>query len=487
MKARRTPMRGRLWRSLPELARSMHLAEAPAPEFAPGADEPPDAVARRDFLRLVGASAALAGTSACNRATRQKIVPYAIQPPEAVPGNPIFFASSMALDGYAVGVVVESHEGRPTKIEGNQSHPASLGATGPLEQASILDLYDPDRARGMTKGGNPRSWQAFVEAFAPRLAADGAHLLVAATSSPLIADQVARLHERFPLLDVRWHAPLAPRAVWAGARIAFETVLEPRVSLAGAEVVLALDSDFLAEGPAWRVMARDFAGGRRLRGASDKMNRLYAVEPVLSVTGMSADHRLRVRARDVLSVAASIALALAPLGAALPAELLGALAPWASRASMHAAWTSAVARDLYGRRGASVVLVGDGQPAEVHALGHALNAVLRNVGRTISYAPSAILGAGTDAFDLGPLASALERGEASTLIAIGGNPAYTGFADLDLARHMGAAQESAYVGPYVNETARACDWFVPEAHYLESWGDGRAFDGSVSLSQPLIA
>jgi MoCo/4Fe-4S cofactor protein with predicted Tat translocation signal len=479
-------MRRKLWRSLAELGHDPVVANARAREFAPGADEPPDALVRRDFLRLMGASAALASTSACNRATREKIQPYVFQPPEAVPGNPRFFATSLTIDGYAIGLVVESHEGRPTKIEGNSDHPASLGATGPVEQASVLELYDPDRARSSTQAGEPRSFQAFVDRFAPRMEARGTHLLLAATSSPVIADQVARLRARFPSIDIRWHAPLASTAAWEGARIAFGNVVETRVSLANAKVVLALDDEFLTGGPDWRVLARDFAEGRRLRAPADGMNRLYVVEPILSVTGMSADHRLRVPAREVLSVAGQVAIALAAADVPLPPDLLAAVAPWASRASAHARWAGVAARDLAQHRGASVVLVGDGQPAELHALGHVLNAALGNVGTTVSYGPSSIVEAGTDTFDLAPLARALDAGEVSTLVALGGNPAYSAFADLDLARRLPGAKESAYVGHYVNETARACDWFVPEAHYLESWGDARAFEGSVSLTQPLI-
>ncbi len=477
----------KLWRSLSELPSDHGTGEAAKGEFAPGADEAPDSVVRRDFMRLVGASAALASASACNRATRETIQPYVTQPPEVVPGNPLYFASSMSIDGYAVGLVVESHEGRPTKIEGNPDHPASLGATGPIDQATVLGLYDPDRARGLTSGGRPCSWPAFVEKFAPRLRDGGAHLLLAATSSPLVADQVARLRARYPRLDLRWHAPLAPTAIWRGAQIAFDKVLEPRIRLADAHVIVALDSDFLAAGPAWRVIAREFAEGRRLRTAHDAMNRLYVVEPALSVTGMSADHRLRVQAREVVSVAASIATALAKQGVALPADLLAALAPWASRAALHARWTGAVARDLAAYRGSCLVLVGDDQPPELHALGHALNAALGNVGKTIGYGPSPIVDAGTEGFDLHPLSRALDGGEVATLIVVGGNPVYSAFADLELSRRFGAARESAYVGPYVNETARACGWFAPEAHYLESWGDARAFDGTVSLSQPIMA
>ena len=201
----------------------------------------------------------------------------------------------------------------------------------------------------------------------------------------------------------------------------------------------------------------------------------------MPITGFGSAHGRSCRSR------LRIATSLAALGVGLPSELLGSLAPWSARASAHASWTAQVARDLASHRGASVVLVGDGQPPEVHALGFALNAALGNVGRNIGYVPSPIVDAGSAAFDLGPLSIALESGEVSTLVVAGGNPAYTAFAELELAGRMGRAEESVYVGPYVNESARSCGWFVPEAHYLESWGDGRAFEGTVSLCQPVLA
>ncbi len=479
-----------LWRTLSERAQGGATTDARGREFAPGADEPPDTVARRDFMRLVGASAAIAGASACNRAERETLHPYVVTPVQAVPGNPLFFATSMVTDGYATGLLVESHDGRPTKIEGNPDHPASLGATGALEQAAVLGLYDPDRARGVTHLGAPSAWSALVERLTSRSQGpEGArmHLLLEPTSSPLLADQVARLRARSAGLDVRWHAPLAPRAAWEGARLALGKVLEARVNLKDADVVLALDGDFLVDGPAALRLARDFASARRLESSNGAMNRLYVVEPALSVTGMSADHRLRVRAGEVLSVAAAIAVALAEAGLAFPADLVGALSPWASRVAPHAAWTRAVARDLGSRRGRSVVLVGPRQPAELHALAHAINSALGNVGRTIDYAESPVVDAGTDAFDLLPLAAALDTGEVDTLIVVGGNPAYSAPADLELAARLSRAEESVYLGTYVDETARACRWFAPRAHFLESWGDGRAFDGTISLAQPLAA
>ncbi len=480
-------MRRDLWRSLSERVGDARTADTRLREFAPRADEAPGPVARRDFIRLMGASAALAGASACNRAQRETLHPYVVAPTQVVPGNPLFFATSMMTEGYATGLLVESHEGRPTKIEGNPDHPASLGATGAREQAAVLGLYDPDRARGVSELGAPSSWHALIDRLDARKQGARLHLVLEPTSSPVIADQIARLRARPQRIDVRWHAPLAPTAAWEGARLALGKVLEARIELRTADVILALDSDFLTLGPAALRLAGDFAAGRRLEPSSEGMNRLYVVESALSVTGMSADHRLRVRSREVLAVAASIAIALAGMSASFPNDLVDVLSPWAARAAPHDAWTRAVARDLEAHRGRCAVLVGLAQPPELHALAHAINAALGNVGRTVAYAESAIVDAGADAFDLSPLASALDAGEVETLIVVGGNPVYGAPADLDLAMRFPRAKESAYVGTYVDETARACRWFAPQAHFLESWGDGRAFDGTVSLQQPLIA
>ncbi len=265
--------------------------ERRAREFAPEVDAPPDAVARRDFLRLVGASAALAGASACGRAQQERLHPYVVEPPQAVPGNPLFFATAMMADGYATGLVVESHEGRPTKIEGNPEHPASLGGTSARQQAAILGLYDPDRACEVTHAGSASTWRALLATLdAARAHPEGRRmtLLLEPTSSPFVADQVSRLRALVPGVDIRWHGPFAPIAAWRGARIALGEVLETHVDLRGADIVLAFDCDFLVQGPSALRLARDFASRRKLEAGSRILNRLYVVEPALSVTGMSA-------------------------------------------------------------------------------------------------------------------------------------------------------------------------------------------------------
>jgi molybdopterin-containing oxidoreductase family iron-sulfur binding subunit len=480
--------RRRIWSRLAQWARDPRGADDRAREFAPGADEPPDGVVRRDFLRLVGASAALAGASGCKRAVRESLTAPVIQPEQA-PGTSSWFATAIEIDGYARGVLARSDSGRPTKIEGNPDHPSSLGATGVIEQATLFSLYDPDRAASVSHRGAPASWRTFLER-AAALATNrgrGVALLMAPTGSPTIGDQVARLRARLPEMDVRWHAPLAPRAAWEGARVALGKPLETRVDLKKADVVLALDADFVAAGPDALRLARDLAARRTPREAGDPMARLYAVEPTPSPTGLAADHRLRVRARDVLAVAAAVAIELAGAGVPVPDALRPALGAWARRASAHGAWTKAVARDLASRRGACAILVGETQPAELHALAHGMNAALGNVGTTIAYAASPLLDAGGDAFDLAPIARRLHAGEIDALVVLGGDPAYGAPADLDFGHAIARAKESLYLGPYVNATAEAAAWAAPQAHVLESWLDARAVDGTTTIVQPIVA
>src|SRR5579883_34010 len=312
-------------------------------------------VPRRALLHAFAASFAFAGASACSRGTRKHIVPYADQPPEARPGVPVQYASSMVLGGYAIGLVVESHDGRPTKIEGNPEHPASLGGTGVYEQASVLGLYDPNRARALTHEGAPSTWDAVVSALRrPRAPGKEIHFVLEPISSPTLVDLVGRVRAADPGARFWFHAPLASSGAWEATRALFGRPLDARYDLARADVVVSLDCDFLASGPAQLAYARAFADRRRIARPEDAMNRLYVVEPAPTVTGMSADERLRVQSRAVHAVALEL---LAELAAIVP-DAPGALAAAAARArgGPHAKWAAAVARDLASKRGRSAIL-----------------------------------------------------------------------------------------------------------------------------------
>ncbi|MEO8554381.1 MAG: oxidoreductase, partial [Kofleriaceae bacterium] len=395
----------------------------------------------------------------------------------------------MSIDGYATGLIVESHEGRPTKVEGNPRHPSSLGASGATEQASVLSLYDPSRARGIHRNGAPQSFESFVKAFGPGGAltgkGEGLHVLMEPTSSPTTIDWLERLRARNPLAKVHFDAPLGRDAAWHGAAMVFGRPLEGQVDLSKCDVVVALDSDFLAEGPTSLRRSRDFARRRRVRSPNDTMNRLYVVEAALTVTGGVADHRLRVRRSDVPQIASALLAEVAatmPNASAKTAPLISAL----RSGGVHGAWIAALAKDLRAHAARSVVVVGDGQPAVVHALAHLINDALGNVGATVTFTEPVIYLAGTESHGLEPLVAALDAGIVAALVILDGNPVYTAPVDLELERRFGLAKERVYLGLYENETARRSTWFVPRAHYLEAWGDARAYDGTTSIVQPLI-
>jgi MoCo/4Fe-4S cofactor protein with predicted Tat translocation signal len=465
-------------------------------EFPGGAAEWSDGLTRRGFFRLLGAGATLAGVAGCTEPPREPIVPYVERPVEVTPGLPLHYATSMAVDGFATGLVVESHVGRPTKVEGNPDHPASLGASGAYEQASVLQLYDPSRARAVSVRGKPSTWDAFVEAFgpdgphAPAAAGEGLRFLLEPTGSPLLAVLLDRIRERYPRAGIHFYAPLAAGAPLEASRVVFGRPLMPQFDFRRADVILALDSDFLAGGPFHLRYARHFTERRRVRAPSGNMNRLYAVEPMLTPTGAMADHRLAVRGREVRDVAGAV-LAEVVLGAGLrPGGMLDDVAPVLERlrgASPHRGWAAAVGRDLAAHRGAAVVVAGDRQPPAVHAMAHLLNAALGSLGRTVTFTGSPLLDAGASMNDLRPLVEAMRAGAVQTLVILEGNPAYASPADLEFGRWLGRVPTSVYLGLYRNETARASSWFVPAAHYLEAWGDARAFDGTLSLGQPLVA
>jgi molybdopterin-containing oxidoreductase family iron-sulfur binding subunit len=434
---------------------------------------------------LMGASLALAGVSGCSPkpAPAQKIMPYVNQPEELLPGRPLFFATALTLQGLATGVVVESHEGRPTKVEGNPSHPASRGATDPYSQAAILSLYDPDRSQTVTYRGRPRTWSEAQSALRVALEKEragggsGLRILTESITSPALGQQLIDLLARFP--NARWHQyePCGENRVWGGARLAFNENLRPRYHFDKADVVLCFDYDFLS-GIGTLAEVRDFMARRRVRfkgNVPSAMNRLYAVESMMSCTGMKADHRLALPTGAIADVALALARDLQVTGvpaAKLPPE--------------HLPWVKALARDLGSHRGKSIVAVGPDQPEWVHGLGHAINHTLGNLGRTVDLVPVAEVRPVDYMEDLKRLTDDVQAGRVTMLAIIGANPVYSAPFDLGFAEHLERVPFRLHVGLYQDETADRCDWHVPQVHSLETWSDARAADGTVSIIQPLI-
>jgi MoCo/4Fe-4S cofactor protein with predicted Tat translocation signal len=468
------------WRSLEEYAETQDFHEFLRREYPSQLDAVADPITRRRFLQLMAASLALGGLGACSRPPTETIVPYVRQPEEIIPGKPLFYATAMTLRGYALGLLVESHMGRPTKVEGNPLHPASLGATDVFAQASVLTLYDPDRSRTPLSQGRIRPWSAFVKALQPVIQSHrndggaGLRILTGTVTSPSLAEQLRALLKEYPA--ARWHQyePAAQHHTRAGARLAFGAYAQTQYRLDRANVILALDTEPLGWGCGNVRYIRDFTQARRVTADRMEMNRLYVVESTPSNTGAMADHRLALAPNEMEPFARALAAKLG-VGTAGPLE------------GEREKWLEAAARDLQQRRGGSLVIAGEPQPPQVHALAHAINAALGNVGRTVVYTDPIEAEPVDEIASLGELAADMERGSVTTLLMLETNPVYTAPSDFEFAARLKNVRLSIHFGLEQDETASICQWHIPAAHYLESWSDTRAYDGTVSFVQPLIA
>ena len=458
------------WRSLAHLNGTEGYAEAVREEFLPGASDRPDDASRRSFLQILGASMALAGLTACRRPV-ERIMPFADRPEEMIPGVPLHYATAMPLRGSVQPVLVKSHDGRPTKVEPNPNHPSDGAGTSVFAQASILDLYDPDRSRTLRFAAGSADWDDFM-VLCQRLRRGDRRIVVLSeeTTSPTMAALRAQLMDTFA--NAAWVTYRSEGAdnEATGLESAFGQRLRARYNFDQASVIVSLDADFL--GPTARdsrYAGASFARARRLSGPQDEMSRLYVLESAYSTTGSLADHRYRRAATDIGMFANSLAAA------------LGALDP-AFAVSDDAA--EAIAADLRQAGSGALVLAGEHQPPEVHALCAAMNSTLGAVGTTVTLYDT---GTPADDVDLATLTGEMQAGNVDALLMLGVNPVYDAPPDLDFASALSRVGESIHVGLHVDETALASTWHVPQPHYLEAWGDGRAYDGTLSVLQPLIA
>ncbi|MFP2956822.1 TAT-variant-translocated molybdopterin oxidoreductase [Myxococcus sp. 1LA] len=466
------------WRSLEERAGSSTRGEG---EFPPGASRPPEGLSRRTLLALAAFGAAAANLAGCFRQPPEKVLPYSRQPPEVTPGVPLHYATGLVLEGHVRGVVVRSHEGRPTKVEGNPLQSESLGAAGAHEQASLLGVYDPHRARVVRHKGEPTTRAALfarLQALAERTdAGAGLRLLVEPTASPLWARAYARVLERYPQARVVPFSATDLGAAHEGARLAFGRSLRalPRFSVARA--VVSLEDDFLSTLPGSPRSAREFVAAR----TPPDMNRLWVVESHLSVTGAFADQRLRAQPSRVPQLARVLA---AEVGRALGrAELTGLSEGAMTLSDEERRWVSAAAKDLAGQGSRALVVAGARQPAAVHALVHLVNEALGGpvalVEETLNPAP--------DAAALPALVEELRAGTVDTLLVTAWNPVYRAPADVPLGEALRQVRDTVYCALHEDETAAACAWSAPSTHPYEAWEDGRAPDGTATILQPLIA
>ena len=503
------------WRSLGELENTPEFQATLAREFPEGINEAPDEVSRRGFLSAVAASVALAGLTSCRKPVT-KILPFNKRPEGFKPGLPQFYATTLTRDGNGIGVLVKSSDGRPTKIEGNPDHPSSLGGADLQLQAELLQIYDPQRSRHAANaksraahaehdhGGHGHAagetakvdvWGEFytwLDGASKDLVSkqgEGLHVLMAPTSSPSLQAAIARMKSG-SLPKARFHtwSALHHDNELAGAQLAFGKPLATHQDFSKADVVLSLDSDFLATDGNNLRNARKWADTRREPVKGKKLSRLYVVEASYTSTGTAADHRFRMKSGEIPTVAFALAKALG-IGAGTDLEKALATHNPASFEKDGKKWLEVIARDLQAARGRCVVVAGPRQPAAVHAAVHAINAALGNVGQTVSYTALPEGLATSNVAGIQELATAIEKGACNTVVFLGTNPVYDAPADLKFADLLKTKKPKTaiHVGLHEDETGTLCDWHFPQAHELESWGDARAHDGTVSLQQPLIA
>ncbi len=475
------------WRSLNELANTPEFRKRLENEFPDGLFETDTGtLSRRDFIGLMSASLALAGLAGCRKPV-EKIIPY-VNPPEVViPGIANHYATSMPFKTSAYGLIVESHEGRPTKIEGNPAHPSSNGAASLYMQASILNLYDPERSRRVMNKGVEKNWDQFVtfwRGLSEKYEQNGGEGLAVLTESFSSPTQ-SRLMEQF-----RKTYPKAIIACWEPSelhnRLDYFKKDGRQYSLNyktdRAKVILALDADpLLTEDESLRN-ARGFAKGREIRSTSDNMNRLYAVEGNYSLTGAMADHRLRLPVGMIPAFLAALAVELKNIG--LDLNLTTGFSDALVGQKFDHKWLGALADDLMKNKGASIITAGRHLGSDAHLMVLAMNEALGNFGKTMEFRDSRdVLES-----DFASLKNLADRsGNIETLIIIGGNPAYDTPADLEFANKLKNIVNSVHFGEMFDETSDLCTWHINRAHYLESWGDVRSVEGLAGVIQPLIA
>ena len=478
------------WRSLNELAETPEFKEFMHREFAGGAADLLASDDRRSFLKVMGASFALAGLglAGCRRWPDERIAPYAKRPVGIDPGVPTYFATSMEIGGIARGLIATAFDGRPIKMEGNPDDPIGQGATTLFDQASVLDLYDPDRSRAFRGPDGVTDWDHFVtwaqNHFGGLRGGRGAGIAVLseAIGSPSARAMKTRFLAMFPEATWTEYEPIADDNQLAGLRTALGGSYRAMPAFDKARLIVSLDDDFLGASHLQVKSTRDYARGRRATDRDRSMNRLYSFESGLSITGANADHRSALRSADVRLVAAWLA---ARVTGNAQLESRGAVNGMNELVTGDLLVTlERLAGELESHHGDSLITVGPRQPAEVHALAAIMNAALGNAGKTVGYIA-------TDDETRGPgglqsLVEAIDASEVSTLLILGCNPVYDAPADLTLAAAIGRVPHSIHLSHYDDETSAACTWHLSRAHYLESWGDGRLFDGTVVIRQPLI-
>jgi len=463
------------WKSLNQIAQNDTYKQFAEREFQEGAEQLTDGVSRKSFLQIMGASIALAGLASCRRPV-EKILPYHKQPENSVIGNPLYYATAMSMGGYLTGIIAESKEGRPTKLEGNPDQNASFGRSNIFQQAAILGLYDPDRARKIKNNDKDSNWDAFVSFSATHFS--NKNRRVAVIAEPNNTQTMARLRRESGFSNMLWvnYEPFSDENHLLGNQLAFGRKLRAQAMYEKAQVVVSIDADFLNLSINNVDQVRRFTDRRkRVESNPSEISRLYTVESTYTVTGSNADHRKRLKPSDIQAFTYALAALLNPT-----------LSGYRNHLSDDA-YVLQVAKDLQNHAGQCVIVAGDNLPAEIHAAVAAMNASLGNINATVSYFEVNHSGDANQWAALKQVSDELKAGQVDTLILLGTNPVFNAPSDLNFAEHIKKAATVIQVSDYVDETTRnGVNWHIPRTHFLEAWGDGASPSGQASIIQPII-
>ena len=480
----------RFWKNLDELAETPEFHELMREEFPrqAGANEWVDAVSRRGFLKVMGASLALAGLAGCTKQPDEPIFPYIRQPEDLILGKPMYFATAYPFPTGAIPVLVKSDSFRPIKVDGNPEHPMSKGKSDAYTQATLLELYDPDRAKNVTYRGGNSDWGSFQQTFATAVkgssGGQGIYFLSETITSPTLAAQWKQVEAAYPQAKMVQWEPVNQDSSRAASKAAFGSYTDAQYKLEEADVILSLDADFLGgiAHPGFLPLAAGYSARHRYDAAEPNktMNRLYVVETMPTVTGFKAEHRLAVKPSEIATVANLIADAVAK-GAVSPSAITGD-----NSSDNPFRFVRAVANDLKAAGGKAVVIPGEQASPAVHAAAYALNAALGAVGKTVVYTETVNPMPSEQVADLKALVADMNAGKVKWLVILGVNPMYSAPADLNFKDAFLKVPMTVQLGMYADETGSMTNWQINKAHFLESWSDARAYDGTISIIQPMI-
>ncbi|MSQ90813.1 MAG: 4Fe-4S dicluster domain-containing protein [Phycisphaerales bacterium] len=494
-------VKNRYWRSVEDLTSSSEFRDWMHREFPDGASEHLTENERRNFLKVMGASFALAGLglAGCRRWPETKVVPAASQPVNRIPGEPVYYSTVWEFSGFAQPLLAKSYDGRPIKVETNPSHPWGGAGVSAVTQTQVLGLYDPDRSRTVLARNTHSSYPAFSEFFNNKRAAlraqggKGLAILTDFRSGPTYADMIARVKVAFPQATIVAWEPLARDNAILGTAMAFDSPRRVLPAYDKARVIVSIGDDFLYGSPDAARWARQWSVGRAVDSVDptkQQIARLYVIENGLTPTGMSADDRLAVRQSDLGIVAALIAQGVSA-GADSPAlqtsiaAIANSLAAQSVLDGRGKEVIDALIADLKSHHGTSLVTAGVSASKTTHAMVAAINHALASEGATLTYLAEPIEASSAG---FAALCTAMQAGSIDTLMILGGNPVYTAPADCGFANALTKVSTVIHLGIYADETAvnASCSWHIPEAHYLEAWGDARSFEGTLAIQQPLI-